>query len=100
MPTDKKFPEPQPFTDKPRPQIALQPVESHQIGKIGYDEATQTLAVQFKRGAMAIYHYPGVTPEQWAAFNAAESKGAHFGQHFKALAFEKFPNEPAAEAAA
>ena len=100
MPTDKKFPEPQPFTDKARPQIALQPVESNQIGSIGYDAETQTLAVQFKRGAMAIYHYPGVTPEQWAAFNSAESKGTHFGQHFKALPFEKFPNEhPAPEPA-
>lgn len=49
----KKFPEPQPFTDRERPQIALEPVESNQVGAIGYDPATKTLAVQFKRGASA-----------------------------------------------
>lgn len=92
---DKKFPDPQPFSNEPRPPIALTPVESNQIGSIGYDEATQTLAVQFKRGARAIYHYPGVTAQQWADFQAAESKGTHFGQNFKTLAFEKYPNEDA-----
>lgn len=97
---DKKFPDPQPYTNGPRPAIALTPVESNQIDSIGYDEATQTLAVQFKRGARAIYHYPGVTAKQWADFQAAESKGTHFGQHFKALAFEKYPNEDAPAAAA
>ncbi len=96
----KKFPEPQPYTDKPRPPIALQPVESHQIGAIGYDADTQTLAVQFKRGALAIYHYPNVTPETWAAFQAAESKGTFFGAHIKALPFEKFPNDQPAQVAA
>ena len=31
----KKFPEPQPYTDRPRPPIALEPVESNQVGAIG-----------------------------------------------------------------
>ena len=89
----KKFPEPQPFTDKPRPQIALQPVESNQVGAIGYDPDTKILAVQFRRGARAIYHYPNVEPETYESFNGAESIGGYFGQHLKALPFEKFPCE-------
>lgn len=93
--TEKKFPDPQAFSERPRPRppIALEPVESNQVGAIGYDEATQTLAVQFKRGARAIYHYPGVTRETFEAFKGAESIGTYFGQNIKALPFEKFPNE-------
>lgn len=93
MATEKKFTEPQAFSERARPYIALHPVESNQVGAIGYDDATQTLAVQFKRGARAIYHYAGVTREQFDAFQFAESIGTHFGQHFKALPFEKFPAE-------
>lgn len=91
--TEKKFPEPAAFSERPRPLIELHPVESNQVGAIGYDEATQTLAVQFKRGARAIYHYPDVTRETFEAFKGAESIGTFFGQHIKALPFEKFPSE-------
>ncbi len=94
----KKFPEPQPYADKPRPQIALQPVESNQVGAIGYDQDTKTLAVQFRRGALAIYHYANVEPETFEAFRGAESIGTYFGKHIKALPFEKFPAEPVAAA--
>lgn len=93
MTTEKKFPEPQAFSERARPQIALEPVESNQVGAIGYDDDTQTLAVQFKRGARAIYHYAGVTRETFEAFKGAESIGTYFGQHIKALPFEKFPSE-------
>lgn len=86
----KTFPAPAAFSEKPRPPIALTPVVSNQVGAIGYDAATKTLAVQFTRGAGAIYHYGGVTPEQHAAFVGAESIGTHFGKHIKPLAFEKF----------
>lgn len=96
MTTEKKFPDPQGFSEHQRPPIALEPVESNQVGAIGYDSATQTLAVQFKRGARAIYHYPGVTRETFDAFKGAESIGTFFGQHIKALPFEKFPREDAA----
>jgi hypothetical protein len=96
MTTEKKFPEPQAFSENPRPPIALEPVESNQVGAIGYDDATQTLAVQFKRGARAIYHYPGVTRETFEAFKGAGSIGTFFGQHIKALPFEKFPCEDVA----
>jgi len=93
MTTEKKFPEPQPFAEHPRPPIALEPVESNQVGAIGYDEATKTLAVQFRRGARAIYHYPNVERATFEAFKGAESIGTYFGQHLKALPFEKFPAE-------
>lgn len=86
----RKFPEPQPFTEKTRPTIALQPVESSQVKAVGYDEASKTLAVQFKHGAGAVYHYGGVSPELHQAFISAESMGKFHGQHIKPLAFEKF----------
>lgn len=95
MSTEKKFTDPQPFSERQRPQIALEPVDSSQVDAIGYDDATQTLAVQLKRDARAIYHYPDVTRETFEAFKAAPSIGVFFGQHIKNLPFEKFPNEDA-----
>lgn len=78
-----------------RPPIQLEPVHSSQVKAIGYDAATQTLAVQFTRGAGAIYHYPEVTPELHAAFVSSESIGAFFGKHIKPLSFKKYPGTPA-----
>lgn len=86
-----KYQAPAAFTDKPYQHIPMVPVESNQIGAIGFDPATNTLAVTFSRGAGAIYHYSGVSPELHAEFMAAESKGAFFGQRIKALPFDKFP---------
>ena len=91
--TAKKFPDPQPYTKGPRPAIALHSVESRQVAAIGRDEATKTLAVQFRYGAGAIYHYPGVERETFDAFMAADSKGTFFGKHIKALPFEKYAGE-------
>lgn len=91
MPTDKKFPEPQSYIDEPRPPILLEQVESNQVGAIGYDEATKTLAVQFRRGAMAFYHYPNVERETFEKFKSAESIGGFFAQHIKSLPFKKYP---------
>lgn len=85
------------FTEGPRPQIPLEPVESNQVGAIGYDDATQTLAVQFKRGARAIYNYPGVTRETFEAFRGAESIGTFFGANIKSLPFIKYPAEDAGQ---
>lgn len=93
----KKFPEPQPFADKPRPQIAMLAVDSSQVAAIGYDATSKTLAVQFRHGARAIYHYPNVEPETFDEFKGAESIGAYFGKHLKALPFEKFPCEDEGE---
>jgi hypothetical protein len=73
--------------------IALQPVESHQIAAIGHDAATQTLAIQFKnsKGATgSTYHYSNFTAADFAAFQAAESKGKHFGANIKPFA-DKYP---------
>lgn len=73
--------------------IAMQPVESHQIAAIGHDVATETLVVQFKNWkgeATTTYHYRNFTADDFAAFAAAESKGKHFGAHIKPFA-DKFP---------
>ncbi len=90
---EKKFPDPAPFSKKKRPAIALSGVKSSQVKAIGYDEATKTLAVQFNRGTGAIYHYPDVAKDTFAAFQKAESVGTFFGQHIKHLPFEKFAPE-------
>lgn len=89
----KNFTTPAAFAEGQRPPIPLEPVESNQVGAIGYCDATQTLAVQFRRGARAIYHYPNVTRETFEAFKGAESIGTFFGQHLKALPFAKYPCE-------
>ncbi len=80
------------FTEKPYTAIPMTPVSSNQVGAVGYDPATKTLAVTFTRGAGAIYHYPGVPQETFDAFMAAESKGTFFGKNIKTLPFEKFPS--------
>ena len=86
----KQFPTPAAYSDKPRPAIPMQQVKSNQVAAIGHDEATKTLAVQFTRGAMAIYHYPGVERKTYDDFMAAESIGTFFGKHIKTLPFEKY----------
>lgn len=88
--TEKKFPAPQAFSEKGYTPIPMTEVSSNQVARIGYSADTQTLAVQFRHGARAIYHYPAVLPETYQAFVDAESKGAFFKQHIKALGFEKF----------
>jgi hypothetical protein len=49
---------------------------------IGYDAASKVLEIAFasrKPGEPdKVYHYAEFTPEDWAAFQAAESKGSHF----------------------
>ena len=92
-----KFPEPQAITDEKRPPIELKPVESSQIADAGYDEATQTMALRFKHGIGAIYHYPGVTKEKFEEFATSKSLGAFFGKNFKTLPFVKYAPEPKQE---
>jgi hypothetical protein len=87
------FKAPQAYETTPRPPIALHPVESHKVAAIGYDDATQTLAVTFRRSSGQIYHYPNVTRETFEAFRGAESIGRYFGQHLQALPFKKYPAE-------
>ena len=78
------------FSDKEYKAIPMTPVVSKQLAAVGYDAASKTLAVTFSRGAGAIYHYPNVEQKTHDDMMAAESKGAYFGQHIKALAFDKF----------
>lgn len=96
----KEYKPPQAYTDQPRPQIALAPVESSQVKAIGYDAGTRTLAVKFMHGEGAIYHYPDVAPETHQAFVAAESIGKFFGKQIKALPFTKYRSEDSPEPAA
>lgn len=70
--------------------ITMDSVESSQINCIGYDAESQTLAIQFKSGTRATYHYANVTPEDFAAFKGAESVGSHFYKHIKPFP-EKYP---------
>jgi hypothetical protein len=70
-------------------RIALQDVESNQIHSIGHDAETSTLGIRFtsRKGGVvgpgSLYHYANFTAEDFAAFQAAESKGKHFGAHIK-----------------
>jgi hypothetical protein len=70
---------------KDRPVITMDAVESSQIAAIGHDAETETLAIQFtsRTGPGSIYHYSNFTAEDFAAFRAAESAGAHFGKFIK-----------------
>lgn len=75
------------------PVIAMDAVESSQIHSIGYDEASQTLAIRFKNKAGAptsLYHYSDVTRSNFEALRDAESIGSHFYKHIKPLP-ERFP---------
>ena len=54
--------------------MPMQPVDSSAIVAIGHD-GNQTLRVQFRSGKS--YDYARVSPEEFTAFLAAESKGRH-----------------------
>lgn len=73
-------------------QITMDEVESSRIHSIGFDAETGTLAVRFKRkdGPGALYHYSGVSQEEFDAFKGAESLGSHHAKVFKTDA-EKYP---------
>jgi KTSC domain-containing protein len=60
--------------------IEMQTVQSSNLKAIGYDSASETLAVEFANG---VYHYAGIAPELFADFQAAESKGKFFQQHIR-----------------
>jgi hypothetical protein len=70
--------------------VPMAPVCSGQIRAVGYDAETKTLAVTFVHGIGSIYQYPGVEPQVFADFMAAESKGKFFGAHVKHLPFKKY----------
>jgi len=91
MPKQWQVAAPAPFNDAAeRIEIPLTPVQSNQVKAVGYDAATQTLAVTFTRGPGTVYQYPNVAPDLHKQFMEAESKGIFFGKHIKALPFKKF----------
>lgn len=63
-----------------KPSIAMHSVKSSQIESIGH--MGDTLAVCFKHGG-TLYHYHGVSADDFAKLKAAESVGSHLGKHIK-----------------
>ena len=61
--------------------VPIKPVKSSAIQGEGYSEEHQVLALQFAGGSM--HHFKGFSPEDYAAFQAAPSKGVHFATHIK-----------------
>lgn len=66
--------------------LTLTPTSSKVHG-YGYVPETKTLAVRFKnfsdsKPGLFTYHYENVTPEMFAALEAADSKGAHVNAVF------------------
>lgn len=82
--------------------IKLTPVKSNKLAAIGYDAASQVLAVQFfsKGQPGNVYHYANFSEDDWAVFSNAESHGKHFIAHIQSQK-EKYPytnmGVPAAE---
>lgn len=74
--------------------IAMTPVVSSQIAARGYDEASQTLRIQFsprRDGSPgSTYEYKNVDPETYKAFESAESAGSFFHSNIKPFP-DKFP---------
>jgi hypothetical protein len=56
-------------------------VASSNINSIGYDEATNTLEVEFQSGS--IYQYSGVPEDEYEGLLSASSKGRYLNTHIK-----------------
>lgn len=70
------------MTQKKHPTIALTPVKaSSQVHSIGYDPATNTLAVKFSSGGL--YHYSDVPQAKFDAMRKADSVGSYLGKYIK-----------------
>lgn len=59
----------------------MKQVTSSNIAAVGYDEDKKRLTVIYKSGGT--YHYEGVSPETYAALEAADSIGQHVAKHIK-----------------
>lgn len=94
----KTYAAPQAFSEAEYVAIPMTPVESNQVGAVGYSRERKTLSVTFARGIGSIYHYPNVEPQVHTDFMAAESKGKFFGERIKSLPFDKFPAPKPVEA--
>jgi hypothetical protein len=80
--------------------ITMIPVTSSQIAAIGHDPETNTLAIRFptkKDGVSgSLYTYSNFTADDFAKFQAAESKGSYFIRTIKP-AVEKWPYKKVVE---
>lgn len=74
--------------------ITLLPVQSSNLKAIGYDHATQTMAVQFLNGN--IYHYEAVPQSVYDNLMADESKGSFFSKFVRGK-FDSYIWTPAKE---
>lgn len=52
-----------------------QPVQSSNVASIAYDPELQLLEVEFRSGG--VYRYHAVSPDEYAALLASESKGRY-----------------------
>jgi hypothetical protein len=66
---------------KKRPAIVTTPCNSSQLKAWGYDASTQTMQVDFLRGASC--QYDNVPQAVADAMAKAESIGQYFGQHVR-----------------
>ena len=60
-----------------------QPVNSSDVRSVGYDEATQTLEIEFHSGGT--YQYYAVPLVVYRALMSAPSHGQYFHAHIKGL---------------
>lgn len=72
--------------------MQMRNVTSSNIRAIGYDAASQTLAVEFAAG---LYTYSGVPAEIDRALRAAEAAGESLGRYFAAHIRNRFPSTKA-----
>lgn len=56
-------------------------VESSNIASIGYDEATETLEIEFNNGSM--YHYYDVPAHIYSGLMSADSHGKYLAANIK-----------------
>lgn len=63
--------------------MTMQNVESTNVKSVGHDAATGTMRIEFRNGGT--YDFPGVSPEDHAAFLASDSKGKHFHKHIRSV---------------
>jgi len=64
------------------PQIKMCDCASSMLAQHGYDAATKTLAVKFKNGG--VYHYAGVSQEDYDTLVKSKSLGGHFAANVRA----------------
>jgi hypothetical protein len=57
------------------------PVSSSSLASIGYDEASNTLEVEFQHGG--IYEYSNVPESRYSGLMSASSKGEYFDEYIK-----------------